>query len=435
MITATTIIMVTATITTTTIEPRRRQMSNDDVDVAIVGGGAAGLAAAGRLRDLKVRCLLVEARSRLGGRSWTIATDSGPVDLGCGWLHSADRNPLAGVAQRQGRTIDQTPPPWMRPSLTFGFPLAEQREFIKARQAFDDEVEAAANRPDGPASALLDRNGRWHNLVTAVATFVTGTELENVSVHDLARYHDTDVNWRIVEGLGATIAAYGADIPVALNCPVSRIDHSGSRLRLETRNGIITADQVIVALPTSILADERLFAPALPDKTSAAKGLPLGLDDKLFVSLDGAAEFDNDSRLFGRTDRVDTGAYHVRPFGRPQIECYFGGSLVAELEAGGDGAFFDFAAAELTGLLGSGFASRIKPLGVHCWGLDPFARGAYSYALPGHADCRAALAQPVDRRLFFAGEACSLHDFSTAHGAWLTGIAAADDVMARRRQR
>ena len=49
-----------------------------------------------------------------------------------------------------------------------------------------------------------------------------------------------------------------------------------------------------------------------------------------------------------------------------------------------------------------------------------------SAVLPGKADCGAALAAPVDGRLFFAGEACSRNDFSTAHGAFLTGVAAAD---------
>ena len=84
-------------------------------------------------------------------------------------------------------------------------------------------------------------------------------------------------------------------------------------------------------------------------------------------------------------------------------------------------------------MLGSDFARRIKPIRVHRWGSDPFALGAYSFALPGYADCRATLAEPVDDRLFFAGEACSLHDFSTAHGGYLTGVAAAEHVIAARR--
>jgi monoamine oxidase len=48
------------------------------------------------------------------------------------------------------------------------------------------------------------------------------------------------------------------------------------------------------------------------------------------------------------------------------------------------------------------------------------------------ADSRAVLAAPVDGRLFFAGEACSGNDFSTAHGAWETGISAAEQVLRAR---
>ena len=67
---------------------------------------------------------------------------------------------------------------------------------------------------------------------------------------------------------------------------------------------------------------------------------------------------------------------------------------------------------------------------LHRWAADPYARGSYSYAVPGAADERAVLATPVDERLFFAGEACSRHDFSTAHGAYHTGIAAAEQIIA-----
>ena len=73
-------------------------------------------------------------------------------------------------------------------------------------------------------------------------------------------------------------------------------------------------------------------------------------------------------------------------------------------------------------------------MALHRWGTDPYARGAYSYAVPGASDQRAALAAPVDERLFFAGEACSRFDFSTAHGAFVTGVEAADRILAARRK-
>jgi monoamine oxidase len=411
-------------------------MANNDHDVAVIGGGAAGVAAAHRLHEAGIDCLLIEARDRLGGRAWTVAgPDGAALDLGCGWLHSADRNPWTKIAQAQGYAVDKTPPPWAKASLTTGFPLSEQRDFSKSMQAFHERVgEVAHWDKDVAAAAALEPDGRWNGLIGAIATFISGAEPAQISARDFDNYEDSGVNWRVVEGFGVTIATYGNGLPVAFDCPVRRIDHHGKRLKIETAKGAIVADQAIVTLPTTVLAEESLFAPALAEKTQAARGLPLGLADKLFIALDKPEEFESDSRVFGHTDRTATAAYHLRPFGRPQIEAFFGGTNARELEAQGEGAFFDFAVAELTGLLGSDFAKRRKPIHIHRWGADPFARGSYSYALPGMAECRATLAVPVDGRLFFAGEACSKGDFSTAHGGYFTGVAAAEQVMKVRKK-
>ena len=67
---------------------------------------------------------------------------------------------------------------------------------------------------------------------------------------------------------------------------------------------------------------------------------------------------------------------------------------------------------------------------MHRWAADPLACGSYSYALTGKADSRRRLATAVADKLFFAGEACSKHDYSTAHGAYRTGLVAAGEAMA-----
>ena len=410
-------------------------MPGSDVEVVVVGGGAAGIAAARRLCQASIDCLLVEARPRLGGRAWTVIDGSGfTLDLGCGWLHSADRNPWRRVAEEQGVAIDKTAPPWKRPALDVGFPRAEQDDFQNAVAAFFARAERAAQRDgDIAASTLLDPASRWNGLINAVGTYISGVDLDRLSVKDLDRYDDSGINYRVFEGYGTLISGYGADVPVTLDCPVRGIDHRGKRLRIETSHGAIAADQAIVAIPSAVLAAEQFsFTPALPGKIQAALGLPLGLADKLFIALGGAEDFDTEVRVFGHTDRPGTAGYHFRPFGRPMIEAYFGGGFAAALEASGEAAFFDFAVSELVNLFGSDFARRLKPIRMHCWGRDPFALGSYSCALPGFADCRQTLAEPVDHRLFFAGEACSTHDFSTAHGGWFPGVAAADQVLAAR---
>lgn len=408
-----------------------------DTEIAIIGGGAAGIAAGRRLREAGVDCLIVEARSRLGGRAFTVEGPSGAaLDLGCGWLHSADRNPWVDIVEAEGFTIDKTSPPWSRPSLPGVFKPGEQDEFNEAMAAFFERLSAAvAKGKDMPASDLLEPGNRWNNLITAVGTYISGTELRNMSALDFELYDDTEVNWRVKEGYGTAIAAHGKNVPVIFDSPVTRIDHSGKRVKIVTAKGDIMADNVIITLPTNVLAERAdFFAPTLPEKTRAASRLPLGLADKIFLLLDRAEEFEPGGRLFGSTERSGTGTYHMRPFARPLIECFYAGQCARDLEAGGERAFFNFAVKELTSHLGSDFAKRVKPSLVHLWGKDPYAQGSYSYAVPGAAYERAMLARPVDERLFFAGEACSTHDFSTAHGAYLTGVAAADQAIAARKR-
>jgi monoamine oxidase len=128
--------------------------------------------------------------------------------------------------------------------------------------------------------------------------------------------------------------------------------------------------------------------------------------------------------------RTAMGSFHLRPFGHPCIEGFFGGSFARQLEDAGDGALAAQAIDEIVALLGSDFRRRLKPLAESRWAHDPFARGSYSHALPGHAGDRAILAAPVDGRIFFAGEATSPNFFTTAHGARDSGERAAGEVAA-----
>ncbi len=62
---------------------------------------------------------------------------------------------------------------------------------------------------------------------------------------------------------------------------------------------------------------------------------------------------------------------------------------------------------------------------------DPFSRGAYSYDTVGAALARARLAKPIDKTLFFAGEATDTSgQASTVAGALASGQRAAREVLA-----
>jgi monoamine oxidase len=404
------------------------------VDVAIVGAGAAGLGAAHALKNSGLSVIVLEARDRVGGRAHTILPAPAIVfDLGCGWLHSADKNSFVSIAKQLNFEIDKTRPPWREQSFDTGFPLSERRDFIAALDAFYDRAEEAAESSgDDRASDYLEPGNRWNPMIHAISTYVNGCELDQVSIQDMDAYEDTGINWRVRRGYGALMAAYGAPCPVALNTEVTLIDHSGKRVRVETSRGTLSADKVIVTVPTNLIADEAIrFHPALPAKVDAARGLPLGVDDKVMLALDDPEALPIDGNLRGATMRTAMGSFHLRPFGQPCIEGFFGGTFARELEDLGEGALGAESIDQIVALLGSDFRRKLKPLAESRWAHDPFARGAYSHALPGRAGDRAVLAAPVDGRLFFAGEATSPNFFSTAHGARDSGERAAGEVMPR----
>ncbi|MET0969880.1 MAG: NAD(P)/FAD-dependent oxidoreductase [Tardiphaga sp.] len=406
------------------------------VDVAIIGAGAAGLGAARALEASGLSVVVLEARDRIGGRAQTIMAAPGiPFDLGCEWLHSADKNDFVGIAGELGFVVDKTRPPWRDHAYDAAFSKAQRAEFFKAIDAFYDRAEQAAeDDADAPAATCLEPGNAWNPIIDAVSTYINGFELKDVSLHDMDAYEDTEVNWRLPRGYGALIAAYGASCPVALATEVTVIDHSGMRVRIETSRGTLSAAHVIVAVPTNLLAHEQVrFQPPLPAKVAAADGLPLGADNKVMLALDDADKFPADTGLRGASLRTDVGSFHLRPSGLPCIAGFFGGTFARELEDAGDGALAAQAIDELVALLGADIRRKLTPLAESRWGHDRFAQGAYSAARPGHADARAALATPVDGRLFFAGEATSPNFFSTAHGARESGQRAAGEIIAARK--
>ena len=205
------------------------------VDVAIIGAGAAGLGAAHALKNSGLSFIVLEARDRVGGRGHTImAAPDITFDLGCGWLHSANKNAFVKIAEELGFELNKTLPPWRERAYGKAFPPEERADFIRSldevfQRMHDAARNAARSGRDTPADTCLEPGNRWNPMIDAISTYINGCELDQVSILDFDAYEDTNINWRVRRGYGALMAAYGAPLPLAFNCAVTRIDHSAKR--------------------------------------------------------------------------------------------------------------------------------------------------------------------------------------------------------------
>ena len=85
-----------------------------DYDVVVIGGGFAGATAARELRHRGLGVLIVEARDRFGGRTWTRKALGHRIELGGTWVHWIQPHVWAEIT-RYGLELTQSPvPSWSR---------------------------------------------------------------------------------------------------------------------------------------------------------------------------------------------------------------------------------------------------------------------------------------------------------------------------------
>jgi monoamine oxidase len=403
-----------------------------DVDIVIVGGGAAGVGAARHLAQSGLSTRLLEAGARIGGRAWTQEIRGLDLDLGCGWLHSADRNAWAEIARTSNIPLDQTKAAWGVQFHDLGFTPAEQAEAWRAFEAWTRRL--STSPPAGDCAAVaLEPGGPWNAHIRAIVSYISGAKLERLSAADYVAYDEasTEANWRTRTGYGALIAhSFPREVALSLATPVDAIALAPQGVTVTTPTGTIRARAVIVTVSTTVLGGDAIKLPAGLDAwREAARQLPLGLNEKLFLEITGESPFEPETHVTGNPRDARTASYYIRPFGRPIIECFLGGERAEVLCEQGLAAGFAYTLEQLAALFGADVRRVLRPLAASHWAGSQRVGGAYSYALPGQVGARKILARSFERRIFFAGEATSPDNFSTAHGAHDSGVRAANEAM------
>ena len=398
-----------------------------DVDLVIVGAGAAGIGAAKAARWLDLDHVLVEASHRIGGRAYTEHPAPGiSFDLGCHWLHSASRNPLTRLLVPYGMDVQKT---WDGRSGIF-----RNKEWLDGNQAREFEIKArdtaaelAGRGEDIAACDAYDRDSEWAPLMDYWISLDHSTDSDQISIRDMCAYEYTGENqdWPVKQGLGTLIARFGAEVPVRLNSAVTRIDYSGGETLVHTTGGDIRASRVLLTVSTGVLnAGDVKFTPALPAwKRDAINDLPLGNHNRICLVFDRNVfgVYRRDTATFFNDDDPPMDFY-IRPFGSNCAVAVTGGRFADWLERAGQQASIDYARERLVKMFGSEAGRHIENATVSAWRGDPWIRGAYSATRPGAYGARHMLAEPVDEKIYFAGEATSANFMDTAHGAYISGV-------------
>ena len=407
-----------------------------DVDVAIVGAGAAGIAAARELQRLGRSFVIVEARERIGGRTFTDSSLGAPFDAGAVYIHWAERNPWREIAASfDVSTIDSAT--ITAPSRFYdnGAPT----EFDGGRGGYQ-EVSRLLDTDEGlvPDVSFVERVAKLppdqRGGAAAIARMALGDEPERISALDYGRLWSGD-DLIIPSGYGALVQQYARGLDIRTSTPVTTIDVSGAGISLETPQGRLRTRAAIVTVPVGVLKSGAIrFIPELPAETrDGLAGLEMGALSKVGLKFNGerfgiAAGTD----LWDRTGPRASFDFECWTHGHDLVVAYFGGDHARDVVGRGEREALQIVLDEFVRVVGADARKSFEKGVMHGWSAEPYSLGCYSHATPGHADARGKLARPVAERLWFAGEATPTDgDFGpamTAGGAFLAGRAAARDA-------
>lgn len=394
----------------------------------MVGAGLAGLACAWTLQRDGYDVVVLEARDRVGGRTWSTALPNGVVvERGGEWI-DADQHAIRGFCAE------------------LGLPLAPHgvrfhRRRVDGRVSTLAELEqtltaVAAQIPQGDATvaaaflAALGEDYRYDPAYLRIATSTAGDPAAASARFHVARAEGArvDVAARVVGGnqrISLALAEALGD-RVRLATPVSGIDADGGRAVLTTPGDALVVDRAVVAVPLALL-DDLTWDPGLPEVwREGLAGLTTGIAAKLSVPTASAAPPDgvqHPTLAWWAWNSLDPAG----DSGVAAVSCFAGGP-----EARAQLAVADGPATWLAQLAALRPDLDLVPDGALLtdWATEQWTKGGYSYVLAGRAPEAAALLQTPVGPLALAGEHTAGPHSGTMEGALRSGVRAARLITA-----
>ena len=418
--------------------------------VIVVGAGVSGLAAAATLTKAGSDVLVIEARSRLGGRVWTKTdwTDF-PVDLGASWIHGIEGNPIYTIAKSLQTRLVTTAYDSTEIFGTNGTPLnaPQQAQLAHLSTRISAAITEAQDRdPDRSIRDVTRTALDWSRLSDEdkrATDFLINSRYEQEYAGSAARlsahWFDDDTSFGGPDvlfpgGYSAITDHLAENVTVKTGETLRSVRWDKNGVTLTTNLAEHKADRVLLTLPLGVLkADTVEFSPGLPfAKRRAIAALGMGVLNKCYLRFPRVfwpTEADWLEYIPEKPGRWVEWVNFAKPVGQPVLLGFNAADFGREIEAWTDEKITDDAMQTLRKIFGPGIPDPESVL-VTRWASDPFSLGSYSYNAVGSLPAmRDELARPLAQRVFFAGEATHKKHFATVHGAYLSGLDAARQIL------
>jgi monoamine oxidase len=410
--------------------------ATQSADVIVIGAGAAGLAAAQELARAGCSVLVLEARDRVGGRCDTRRMPGlpVPVELGAEFIHGRPTVTLELLQKAGLPAIDAS----RTQRLVQRGKLVPVDAFAEAQRAVRNK--AILRKADLSFSAFLDRQKRISPLTRMLARrMVEGFDAADPALASareiVAEWGSDEMGSSQMRPLGGyrplLESLIGNDVSLQLKSAVRALRWKPGSVEIEGEGFSIKAPRAIVTLPLGVLqAGSVRFDPPLREKARPLQRLVSGAVIRVAMRFHEAFwEERFPDVAFFHTPRAPFPIFWTPlPVHAPLLTAWAGGPKAARLTGSSNEELLRAALASVKAVFRN--IPRPEEFLVQDWQADPYARGGYSYVTVGGHDARKRLAAPLERTLFFAGEATDTEgEAATVVGALQSGIRAARELV------